>query len=178
LGLGMFGDHLGPQEPGQLAGDGDDRHLPALLAGGQAAEAATQAQLRLPPAGDHFWWQALLAAAQLQGGLGSMLVGPGRLDQLGAQMGVATLGDATPPGRAAAGVLAWGQPAEPHELRRAGAPAPVAHLPGQRQRAQPGQAPIRAQASDRIGEWWLVVPGGQVGLDGSRAASRAVRVAR
>jgi hypothetical protein len=85
LGLGMLGDHLGPQEPGQLAGDGDDRHLPALLAGMQAAEAATQAQLRLPRAGDLFWWQALLAAAQLQGGLGSMLVGPGRLDQLGAQ---------------------------------------------------------------------------------------------
>jgi hypothetical protein len=76
----MLGGHLGPQEPGQLPGDRDDHHLSALFAGVQAAEAAAQPQLGLPGPSDHFWWQALLAAAQLQGGLGSMLVGPGRLD--------------------------------------------------------------------------------------------------
>src|SRR5207247_9742895 len=100
--------------------------------------AAAQAQLRGPGPGDPVRWQAFLAAAQLQGGSGAVLVGPGRLDQLGAQVPVAGLGDAAPPGPLAAGVLAWGQAAEAHELRRAGEPAPVADLAGQRQRAQPG----------------------------------------
>jgi hypothetical protein len=90
----MLGSHLGPQEPGQLAGDRDDRHLPGVLADGQATEPARQPQLRLPRPGDDLGWQASLAAAQLQGGRGPVLVGPGRLDQLGAQMAVATLGDA------------------------------------------------------------------------------------
>jgi hypothetical protein len=65
-----------------------------VLAGSQAAEAATQAQLRLPRPSDHLGWQAFLAAAQRQGGLGPVLVGPGRLDQLSTQVATAALGDA------------------------------------------------------------------------------------
>jgi hypothetical protein len=38
--------------------------------------------------------QADLATAQLQGGRGPVLAGPGRLNQLGAQLSVAALGDA------------------------------------------------------------------------------------
>jgi hypothetical protein len=82
---GMLGGHLGPQEPGQLAGDRDDDHLPGVVAGGQATEAVAQPQLGGPGSGDRLGWQAVLAAAQLQGGRGPVLVGPGRFDQLGAQ---------------------------------------------------------------------------------------------
>jgi hypothetical protein len=81
----MLGGHLGPQEAGQLASNGDDHDLSALFAGVQAAEAGTEPQLGGPGPSDHLGWQASLAAAQLQGGLGSMLVGPGGLDQLGAR---------------------------------------------------------------------------------------------
>jgi len=81
----MLGGHLSPQEAGQLPGHGDHHHLSGLLARMQAAEAAAQPQLGGPGPGDYFWWQAVLAAAQLQGGLGSVLVGPSRLDQLGAR---------------------------------------------------------------------------------------------
>jgi hypothetical protein len=48
----MLGGHLSPQEPGQLAGDGDHHHLPGVFAGGQAAKAAAQPELRLPRSGD------------------------------------------------------------------------------------------------------------------------------
>src|SRR5437867_1148568 len=82
--------------------------------------------------------QALLAAGDLGAHRGPVLVGPGRLDQLGAQVGVASLGEVPPSGPLAAGVLAGHQPAEPHELARLGEPAPVTDLGGQRERAQPG----------------------------------------
>jgi hypothetical protein len=110
---GMLGRHLGPQEPGQLASDRDDHQLLGVLAGVQAAEPAAQAQLGLPGPGDGLGWQASLAAAELQGGLGSVLVGPGGLDQLGAQVGVAALGDVAPPGGVAAGVFAGVSPQKP-----------------------------------------------------------------
>src|SRR5215207_2366206 len=140
LSSGMLGGHLSPQEPGQLAGDRDDHHLPGVLAGSQATEPATQPQLRLPRPGDDLGWQAVLAAAQLQGGRGPILVGPGRLDQLGAQVAVPGLGDPAPMGAGAAGILAWDQAAEAHELGGAGEPAPVGDLAGQGQRAQAGHA--------------------------------------
>jgi hypothetical protein len=109
----MLGHHLGPQEAGQLAGDRDDHYLSALFAGMQAAEAAAQPQLRGPGPGDDLGWQASLAAAQLLGGRGAVLVGPGGLDQLGTQMGVAGLGDVAPPGPLAAGVFAGVSPQKP-----------------------------------------------------------------
>src|SRR5829696_4410869 len=64
MGLGSCG-HLGPSEPGELAGDGRHDHVLGALAGGEAAEAAAQAQLGCPGAGDHLWVQALLAAGDL-----------------------------------------------------------------------------------------------------------------
>src|SRR5215217_7983162 len=163
---GMLGGHLSPQEAGQLAGDRDDHHLAGVLAGGQATEPAAQPQLRGPRPGDDLGWQAVLAAAQLPGGRGPILVGPGRLDQLGAQVAVATLGDAAPMGAGAAGILAWDQAAEAHELGGGGKAAPVGDLAGQGQRAQASHAPVGAQAGDRIFERWLPIPSGQVGLDG------------
>jgi hypothetical protein len=62
--------------------------------------------------------QALLAAGDLGADARMVLVGPGRLDQLGAQVGIAGLGQVPANGPLAAGVLAGDQPAEPHELAR------------------------------------------------------------
>jgi hypothetical protein len=108
---GMLSNHLGPQQAGQLASDRDDHQLLGVLGSLQATEPAAQPQLGGPGPGDRLGWQALLAAAQFQGRLGSVLVGPGGLDQLGAQVGVATLGDAASPGGVAAGVFARDQAA-------------------------------------------------------------------
>ena len=174
----MLGDHLGPQESGQLAGDGDDRHLPALLAGMQAAEAATQPQLRLPRTGDDLGWQALLAAAQLQGGLGSMLVGPGRLDQLGAQLGVAALGD--PPRQVelpleySLGVSPQNPMNWPALANRRQSPTSLANVNAP-SRVTPRYALRRATASANGGWSYQVARSASIV---SRAASRAVRVAR
>src|SRR6266545_2258573 len=108
--------HLGPQEAGELAGDGGHHHVLGGLAGGQAAEPAAQPQLRRPRPRDHLRVQALLAAGDLGADTWPVLVGPGRLDQLGAQVGVAGLGQLPAAGLGAAGILAGHQPAEPHEL--------------------------------------------------------------
>src|SRR5829696_8092967 len=112
MGLGSCG-HLGPSEPGELAGDGRHDHVLGALAGGEAAEAAAQAQLGCPGAGDHLWVQALLAAGDLGADTWPVLVGPGRLDQLGAQVDVAGLGEVASGGPLAAGVLAWTSPQNP-----------------------------------------------------------------
>ncbi len=165
IGLGMLGGHLGPQEPGQLAGDRDGHHLPGVLAGGQATVAAAQPLLRVPRAGDPLGWQAVLASAQLQGGRGAVLVGPGRLDHLGAQVAVATLGHPAPLGAGPAGILPWDQAAEGHELRRARKPAPVGDLAGQGG-ARASHAPVGGEAGHGIVERFFSVPAGQVGLDG------------
>jgi hypothetical protein len=97
------GGHLGPDEPGELAGDGGSDDLAVGLAGVQPAELAAQAQLRRPGPGNDVGFEALLAAAVActDGGFG--LVGPSGLDELAAQMGVAGMGDATAAGAVPAG---------------------------------------------------------------------------
>jgi hypothetical protein len=116
----MSGRHLGPTEPGELPSDRGDDHVLGVLAGGQATKAPAQPQLGRPGPGDHLGIQALLAAAQVDPDRGPVLVGPGRLDQLGAQVLVATLGDVTPPGRAAAGILRRHQAANPQNAAARG----------------------------------------------------------
>jgi hypothetical protein len=74
----MSGRHLGPQEPGELAGDGGDDHILGVLAGGQPTKAAAQPQLGRPGPGDHLGIQALLAPTQADPDRGPVLVGPGR----------------------------------------------------------------------------------------------------
>jgi hypothetical protein len=91
--------------------------------------------------------------------------GPGRLDQLGAQVGVAGLGEVASGGPLAAGILAGHQAAEPHEPAGPGEPAPVADLGGQREGAQPGHAPVGGQAGHPLGGGRPVIPAGQVRLD-------------
>src|SRR5919202_84237 len=58
-----------------------------LLAGRRPDEARAQPQLRGPGPGHHLGIQALLALAQLDPGRRAVLVVPGRLDHLGAQVG-------------------------------------------------------------------------------------------
>jgi hypothetical protein len=109
----MSGRHLGPQEPGELPGDRGDDHVLGVLAGGQAPEAPAQPQLGRPGSGHHLRIQALLPSTQVDPDRGPVLVGPGRLDQLGAQVLVAALGDVAPPGRAAAGIFRGTRPQKP-----------------------------------------------------------------
>src|SRR5512132_4008270 len=81
----LSGRHLCPHKPGEFAGDRGDDQVLGVLAGGQAPEAPTQPQLRGPGAGEDRRVQALVAFAELEPDGGAVLVGPGRLDQLGAQ---------------------------------------------------------------------------------------------
>ena len=74
------GGHLGPPEPGELPGDGGGDAL-GVLASGQDAEAATPALLCRPRARDHLGIQALVMVGDLPANRGTVLVGPGRLDQ-------------------------------------------------------------------------------------------------
>jgi hypothetical protein len=94
--------------------------------------------------------QALLPLGQVGPDRGPLLGGPGRLDQLGAQVGVATFGSVAPPGRAAAGILRGRQAAEARERSCLWESAPVTDLAGQRQRP-PGRAgrPARRGAQRR-----------------------------
>jgi hypothetical protein len=86
--------------------------------------------------------------------------------QLGAQVRVAGLGEPATVDACAAGVLAWDQPAKPHELAGCGEPAPVSDLSSQRQRAQPRDPAVGGQPSDLPVERWAVAPAGKVGLHG------------
>jgi len=81
-------------------------------------------------------------------------------------VGVASLGEPAAVDGGAAGVLAWDQPAEPHELAGGGEPAPVSDLGGQRQRAQPRDAAVGGQPSDLPVKRRPVAPAGKVGLHG------------
>jgi hypothetical protein len=107
--------------------------------------AARQALLGRPRPGHHLGIKALLAAAELRADPGVVLVGPGRLDQLPAQVRVAGLGEPATVDSVATGMLAWDQAAEPHEGVGGREPAPVGHLGGQGERAQPGHAPVGGQ---------------------------------
>jgi hypothetical protein len=108
-----------------------------------------------------------VAFAELEPDGRAVLVGPGRLDQLAAQVGVAGLGGVPPPRRRPAGVLAWHQATEPGERGRPTEPAPVTDLAGQGQRASRG-TPGRRSSGARRRRTGRVVPAGQVGLDGSQ----------
>ena len=78
------------------------RFLEALRAG-QPAQSGRTTAAAPGHARATTWVQALLAAGGLGADRGAVLVGPGRLDQLRAQVGVAGLGQLSAPGPLAAG---------------------------------------------------------------------------
>jgi hypothetical protein len=81
------GGHLGPDEPGELAGDSGDHDVAVGFAFIERAEPAAQADLGRPRPGHSVLLHALVAAAQVDADPRPGLVGPGRLDQLGSAPG-------------------------------------------------------------------------------------------
>ena len=92
--------------------------------------------------------------------LGRDLVRPGRLDELGAQVHIAGVGDMTAPDVLATGMLGRGEPGEGHERARGAKPTPVADLSGQTERAEFGDSPVGGETGDSIGERRPGVPHG------------------
>jgi hypothetical protein len=86
--------------------------------------------------------------------------------QLGAQVGVAGLGEPAAVDGVAAGAARLGPARRTHELVCGGEPAPVSDLGGQGQRAQPGDAAVGGQPSDLPVKRRPVAPAGKVGLHG------------
>ncbi len=127
---------------------------------------AAQPLLGGPRAGHGGRVDAALAGTQLHDDGGPVLVGPGRLDQLGAQVSVAGLGDVSTVDTLAGGVLAGHQSGEAHEGAGGGEAPPVADLAGDAQRTELGYAVVGGQPGDRVSERAVGVPVGQVGLDG------------
>jgi hypothetical protein len=97
----------------------------------------------------------------------AVLVGPGRLDQLGAQVLVAGLGDVPrrvePPEEYSEGT----RPVNPMNVAARGNP-PVGDLAAQGQRAQRAHATVGGQPVHRVGERFPVRPSLQVSLDRSQ----------
>jgi hypothetical protein len=91
------GHHLGPQEPGKLPSDGDHGHAGDVLAPLELPEAAAQAQLRRPGAGQGVGADPLLAFAEGAGDEGAVMIGPSRLHQLEAQVLAAGASDVAAP---------------------------------------------------------------------------------
>ena len=88
-----LGHHLGPEEPGELTGDGGGHDRAHVLVGSQLSEAPGQTDLRGPGAGHGLWWHTLLALSDADSDVGAVLVGPGRFAELAPQMGIAGPGD-------------------------------------------------------------------------------------
>ncbi len=81
------GRHLGPDEPGELSGDGGDNHIAVGFAFVETPEPAAETNLGRPGPSDSVTGEAFLAAAQLDADTGAGPIRPGGLDQLGAEDG-------------------------------------------------------------------------------------------
>lgn len=124
----ISGGHLGPHEPGEFAGDGGDDDFAVGFAGVETVELAAEPLLGGPGASNDGRVEPLLASFDGRAGSWPRFVGPRRFDELGAQAGVAGVGDTTAADTLARGMFRRGQPAEPHEQRRGRKPSPVTHL--------------------------------------------------
>ena len=116
---------ISPQRnPCQLPGHGGGHDGLDVLAGSQPAEAPAEAYLRSPRPFPRSRRALLLGPADPDPDIGTTLVGPGRLHELGPEVNVAGLGDVAPVGVAAARVT-QSDLISPEELRAvaaAGAP--------------------------------------------------------
>ena len=164
------GHHLGPQEPGELAGDGGGHHGADVLVGGELTEAAGEADLGRPRTGDAS--AAVTSVVAVADAGTDAWGGADRTRPLRTnwprRCGVTGPGDvaaivALLPGR----VLRRDQPGETHERSGPGEPPPVEHLGGQTQTAETGHTPIGGEAR-RPGS-----PNGSRSHHGTRSASTA-----
>lgn len=80
--------HLGPEEPGELAGDGGDDDVAVDPAFVETAEPAAEADLGGPGSSEAVTGDALVVAAEPDADPGPGPVGPGGLDQLRAEVNV------------------------------------------------------------------------------------------
>jgi len=118
-----------------------------------------------------------LALPQLGADAGAVLVGPGRLDELDADVAVAGLGQMPAAYGSAARVLRHGEAAERHEgagsgNRRQSHPLRTTSAP------ESGYPPVGAQPGDLVGKEGMLEVGAQLGLHASSSASRASTTAR
>jgi hypothetical protein len=88
-----LGHHLGPQEPGEFAGDSGGNDGAHVLVGGELAEPLGQADLRGPRAGHRLGWRTLLALSDAGPHVRAVLVGPGCFTELASKVGIAGPGD-------------------------------------------------------------------------------------
>ena len=157
---GLVG-HGGPEEAGELAGDGDVDDGRALAVVGEVAVAVVQADLGLPGAIGR-------AAGPVVGRRGAVAVVPGGLDQQPAGVAVAGLGDVAAVLLVAGGVLAGGDP-QPATRARAG---------GRSARSRRSRRSARARSASRcrgtrVSDLDLVAPSARCAAICSRRASSA-----
>ena len=151
----------GPEEAGELAGDGDGRDGGAFAVFGEVAVAMMQPNLGLPGA------RVTLRSARLRPA-GRVLVGPGGLDQQPAGVAVAGLGDVPAVLLITGGVLAWGDAQAAHQLARGGrtgAKSPISAISPSAVRVE-----IRAKAASQRHRAAPVARSAQLGRSRRRAS--------
>jgi hypothetical protein len=123
-------------QPCELAGDGGGRDAVRLAAGGHLLSGSLAVAAAPSRTGPACPARPSLAAPEPRADPGPVPVGLRGLHQRSPHPFRAGLGDRAAPGARPAGVLAGDQPGEPHERPRAGEPAPVDDLGGERERGQ------------------------------------------
>src|SRR6516164_1792056 len=131
-----LGDHLGVEVGDEPAGDGRHHHPPHRLALVEGSEPPAQVYLGRPGTGLSGGGDVVLATSQGHPQAGSIGVGPGGLDQLAAQMGVAGMSERPPTHAVTGGVLRGHQSAERAGGATVGEAAPVTDLSLEHQSAQ------------------------------------------
>src|SRR5439155_13888379 len=149
---GRVGVHLGPQEAGELAGDrgGDDRAY--VLASREFAETGREPDLGVARTGEDFGWESVVASGDGHTDVRSVLVGPGGLNELAADMPVAGMGDVAAMFAETGRIFGWDEPGEAHERPRCREASPVEHFSGEAQAAHARHAAIGGEPMHLVAE--------------------------
>ena len=129
-----LGHHLGPEEPGELAGDGGGHDRAHVLVGSELAEPPREPDLCGPRAGYGLGGYTHLALSDAGAHVRTVLVGPGRFAELTPQMGIAGPGDRAPTLGETRRVLPGHEAGEAHEASCLREAAPVEDLGSQAER--------------------------------------------
>src|SRR5579875_849279 len=158
-------DHLRPEEAGQLPGHRRSNHALYVLARRKRGESPGEPLLGYPGPGYGLGAGPGLAGGQARSDRWAMPVGPGGLDQLGAQMDIARLGHRPSMHRGPRGALGGDKSGEAGEVLRLGEAAKVADLGGDVQSAQAVHSSIAAESQNGIGEGCSLVVEREVFVD-------------